>query len=136
MAFLLDQMRALGNLSRFVELIEAVDLAGPLNGPGQFTVFSPTDDAFDQAPQDILELHSATYDKQRSLALHHVTFGLYDELTLRQAQRVKNAGGNELKVGDDYAVLRISGALITSSYPDLENGALHLIERVLWPPLR
>ena len=132
MAYLLDHIRKIGELSRFSALIKDAGLDGPLNGPGQFTVFAPNDEAFTNAPQDILATHMMPGAKRR-LLLHHVVYGFFDESALRLVQSVTNADQKPLKIGDDYAVLRISGARIIKTDIKVDNGVLHVIERVLWP---
>ena len=132
MAYLLDHARKVPELSRIAALIKDAGLEGPLNGPGQFTLFAPNDEAFTNAPQDILA-SNLTADSRRRLLLHHLAYGFFDEAALRKTQSVSNANRGSLKVGDDYAVLRISGARIIKTDIKVDNGVLHIIERVLWP---
>ena len=49
-------------LSTLVEAVGAADLVDTLNGDGPFTVFAPTNDAFESVPADILEAVLADTD--------------------------------------------------------------------------
>lgn len=132
MANLFQHASEIAELKRFTALIKQVGLDVPLSGPGQFTVFAPNDQAFAKAPQDILAANLAP-PADKVLVMHHLAFGAFDESALRQHQMITSADRGILKVGDDYSVLRISGALIIKVDVRVDNGVLHIIDRVLWP---
>ncbi len=133
MAFLFDHAKTIADLTRFTALTKEVGLDGPLGGPGQFTLFAPNDEAFAKAPQDILANHLVDGAK-KLLVLHHLAFGAFDESALRSNMKVSTSARGTLSVGDDYSVLRISGAKIVKSDIKVDNGILHVIDRILWPP--
>src|SRR5476651_2029062 len=64
----------MGDVSTLVKAVEAADLVSTLQGPGPFTVFAPTNEAFAALPQGTLNdlLKPENKDKLRAILLYHV----------------------------------------------------------------
>jgi uncharacterized surface protein with fasciclin (FAS1) repeats len=135
MPFLLDIARESGQLNRFVELVEEAGLVTILNGPGQFTIFAPSDEAFAQAPEDILSQYTKMPFYIKKLIQHHLVIGELSDTDLCTQLSLSNVDGGELNIIDDYGITRISGARLTTANLAAENGILHIIDRALWPVL-
>ncbi|HET6522215.1 MAG TPA: fasciclin domain-containing protein, partial [Geminicoccaceae bacterium] len=75
-ADLVETMRADGRFGNLVRAIEAAELADALRGPGPFTVFAPTDEAFAARPEgERRDLLGGDPERLRTLLRHHVVEG-------------------------------------------------------------
>jgi len=125
--------------SRFDTLQAALDLTGlddVLDGDGPFTVFAPTDEAFKDLPDGVLD---ALLDNKKALTdilLYHVVSAEAFSDDLEDGQRIKTVVGRKVKVdiqkdGD----IEINDADVID--PDIEacNGVIHVIDKVLIPKI-
>ena len=137
-------------LTFLVEAVIYADLAATLSGPGPFTVFAPTDQAFKDLgvalnvplnqPSDIRKLPKATV---QAVLLNHALGGVQgDRFTseLPEGTTVASAGGAPVTFGAfTNGVLTVKGAKNTIPanmvIPDVQctNGVVHVIDRVLLP---
>ncbi|MGB1286853.1 MAG: fasciclin domain-containing protein [Aggregatilineales bacterium] len=122
------------NVSILLAAIDAADLTGTLDG-GEFTVFAPTNEAFEAAlvamnmsAEDML----ADTETLATILTYHVVEG---SLTPSESTSVVTVEGSEIaiEVGDDGIVLNGS-ATVTGSVTDVSNGVIHVIDAVLIPP--
>jgi uncharacterized surface protein with fasciclin (FAS1) repeats len=121
-------------LSTLVAAVKAAGLVDTLNGPGPFTIFAPSNDAFakiDKATLDKL-LADPKGDLTKILTLH-VVGGKMDADALVKAGMVKTVNGAEVKVtkaGDDYMV---NGAKVICGNVQTANATVMIIDTVLLP---
>ncbi|WP_298543254.1 fasciclin domain-containing protein [uncultured Aquimarina sp.] len=116
-------------LSTLVGVLQAAELVDTLNGDGPFTVFAPTNDAFnalDAVPEG---------DALTEVLLYHVAAGKFTAEDLLAGQTVTTVQG------DEVTIEMINGEVflnrnIKVSIADIEasNGIIHVIEGVLLPP--
>ena len=66
---------AAGNFQTLVAAVQAAGLAETLSGPGPFTVFAPTDEAFAKLPEGTIEALLADTEKLGSILTYHVVPG-------------------------------------------------------------
>ena len=123
-----------GNFTYFVTALETVDLADTLSS-GSYTVFAPTDDAF----QAMLEMYNiegrdllADTEMLTDILTYHVVSG--EVLSADLGGSLETLGGESVVVREDDGVITVNGASIVT--PDLQasNGVLHVIDTVLLPP--
>jgi transforming growth factor-beta-induced protein len=117
-------------------LIKA-DLDGVLDGSGSFTVFAPTDDAFEQA--GITNLDNLSAEDLRPILLNHVVAGTILSTDLQAGDNYvssENATGpNETKLslyinnGDQVVVN--NNATVTTPNLMASNGVIHVIDNVI-----
>lgn len=124
-----------GDFTTLLAAVEAADLGDTLSGPGPFTVFAPTDDAFAKIPSD--DLNAILEDKEllTSILTYHVVSGevpAADVVTLDSATTVQ---------GEDVSIEVVEGDVILNGYAtvtatdiDASNGIIHVIDTVLLPP--
>src|ERR671910_1192355 len=76
-ADVLQQIKGLDEFSTFSEAIEATDVKNTLEGAGPFTVFAPTNDAFNQLPEGAVDelMKEENRDELEALLRHHVVEG-------------------------------------------------------------
>ncbi len=126
----IDTAIAAGNFETFVRLVEQADLADKLKSAGPYTLFAPTDAAFEALPPAALADPDAVYD----LLLYHVAPGSFTFDDLAALPTVESELGDPLEIGVDGAHMTINDASIVSADILATNGVLHAIDRVLAPP--
>lgn len=114
-------------------VIEA-NLAGTLSGPGPFTVFAPTDAAFEAIPAD--QLNALLADPSGELTqilLYHVVGGAVFAGDLSNGQVITTLQGSTAVISLTGGAF-INDAQITVTDLEAENGVVHVIDAVLLPP--
>lgn len=134
---IVDIASSLDDFTTLVSAVVAADLVDVLKSDGPFTVFAPTNAAFEQLPEGTLEslLQPENIDTLTRILTYHVVPGLYlaeDVVTLTNA---KTATANQQLVhfSFDGEVARIDGAAITSVDVLASNGVIHVIDSVIIP---
>ncbi|MFD1143148.1 fasciclin domain-containing protein [Larkinella insperata] len=109
-------------------------------GKGPYTVFAPTNEAFDKLPAGTLDglLQPAAKSKLVKLLSYHVVKGNYASDQLQDGQKLKTVTGGTLTVGKQGDAITITdeqGNSATVNRADLEatNGTIHSIDTVLMP---
>ncbi len=118
-----------------VTAVKAAGLVETLSGAGPFTVFAPTNAAFDKLPKGTVE-SLLTPEKKADLTgilTYHVVAGNVKAADLKDGQMVKTLNGKELKVTIKDGKVMIDGALVTAADLAAGNGVVHVIDAVLLP---
>jgi uncharacterized surface protein with fasciclin (FAS1) repeats len=128
---------------QFSTLVTAVSAAGlveTLQGEGPFTVFAPTNAAFEKLPAGTVEslLEPANKDQLAGILTYHVVPGSVMSSDLSDGQKVKTVQGNELTVrisGGTVQLEDATGARSTVTKTDIKasNGVIHVIDTVVMP---
>ena len=135
------------DFSTLVAAVTAANLGETLSGEGPFTVFAPTNAAFDKLPDGTVEeLTTEDTETLSSILTYHVVPGNVDAATLTQAitdageggYTVETVGGGTLtaNVVDGNVVLTdAAGGTSTVTATDVaaSNGVIHVIDTVLMP---
>ena len=113
----------------------AAELAGPLSGEGPFTVFAPTDAAFDALPDGMLEmlLMDPTGDLADILT-YHVLAADVRAADLSDGQVATTLLGEDITVTINTDGIFINDAEVIVANILAENGVVHVIDAVLTPP--
>jgi len=119
---------------QFTALLGAVQAADPivletLSGKGQFTVFAPTDAAFEalNATVDLGGIDQATLT---TVLLYHVSRGSNDANAVLSKRQLRMLSGDFARINGD----RIDEARIIQTDIPASNGIIHVIDAVLLPP--
>ena len=122
-------------LSTLVKAVTAADLAPTLQGEGPFTVFAPTNDAFEALPQGTLDdlLAPAGKEQLTEILTFHVVEGEVMASDLSDGQIIKTVQGDELEVSIDGEEVKIGDATVVQADVDASNGVVHVIDTVLQP---
>jgi len=119
------------DFSIIVEAVIAAGLAETLDGDGPFTVFAPTNDAFANLPDGLLE--SLSPEQLEEILLYHV---LGDDITsgdLDSEQTVESLSGEALYITANDGVSVNGNASVITADVDASNGTIHAIDEVLIP---
>ncbi|MEM9610094.1 MAG: fasciclin domain-containing protein [Actinomycetota bacterium] len=114
--------------------VEARDLTATLSGEGPFTVFAPTDDAFEAAAA-ALGSDIEDPDLLDQILTFHVVPGALDAEAVIASDALETVQGEELSVevaGD--AVVVGGNSVVTETDIETSNGIIHVIDAVLVPP--
>ncbi len=117
-------------------VLEASGLAATLSGPGPFTVFAPTDQAFAALPTGTLEELLKPEHKETLVKLlnYHVIFGAVPSGDLKSGAMPTTAGSAvQVQVNGAKQVGIDSAKIILPDVP-ANNGLIHVIDRVILPP--
>jgi len=109
------------------------DLATTLSGDGPFTIFAPSDDAFDGLPAGALDLILANTEQLTDLLLNHVHSGNVLSTDLENGMGVPTLNNTELTVTIDGMTVMIDLATVTQADLIASNGVVHVIDKVLLP---
>jgi uncharacterized surface protein with fasciclin (FAS1) repeats len=130
-----------------VAAVKAAGLAETLEGPGPFTVFAPTNEAFDKLPKGTVEtlLKPENKDQLTAILTYHVVAGNLSSMDLMKMVKegngkatLKTVQGEDLtiaKKGKNLMVTDAKGdvAKITIANVNQSNGVIHVINTVLLP---
>lgn len=126
------------NSNEHTTLVAAVKQAGlveTLSGPGPYTVFAPTNAAFDQVRDNKLEnlMKAENKDKLTDVLTYHVVPGTYRAADLTDGQKLTTVEGKELKVKVKDGMVWVDDAQVTTADVVSNNGVTHVIDKVLMP---
>ena len=128
---------AAGNssFSTLVSAVKAADLVTTLSGAGPFTVFAPTNEAFDALPDGAVDnlMKPAGKEKLASVLKFHVVPGKLMAADLQDGQTLKTVAGEELTVKKMGDKVTINGAEVSQADLAASNGVIHVIDKVLMP---
>ncbi|MDP4826856.1 MAG: fasciclin domain-containing protein [Flavobacteriales bacterium] len=113
----------------------AAELDDDLSGAGPFTVFAPTDAAFNMLPAGTVDalLLDPTGDLANIL-LYHVVSGTALSTDLSDGQMIATLLGPDVTVSIMGGTVMINGATVTVANVAATNGVVHVIDMVLLPP--
>ncbi|CAN5239088.1 fasciclin domain-containing protein [soil metagenome] len=122
-------------LSTLVAAIGAAGLAETLEGDGPFTVFAPTNEAFDALPEGVLDslLMPENRDQLVEILTYHVVSGKVMAGDLSDGMTAETVHGSEVSISvSDYGV-RVDEASVTQADVEATNGVVHIIDAVILP---
>jgi transforming growth factor-beta-induced protein len=135
---------ATADLSTLVKALQAARLTDTLSGPGPFTVFAPTDLAFDKLPAATLSIlfQPINIRKLQDLLLYHVVSGTLRAADFGPRQNVTTVNGDQVLVVTNqsapapYGRLQVfvNQAQVQAADVMCTNGLVHIINSVLIPP--
>ncbi len=146
-ATIVTNASAAPNLTTLVTAVKAAGLVDTLSGPGPFTVFAPTNDAFAKLPAGTVDTLTQPDNKATltKILTYHVVSGTYGAKKLMK-QIKKNNGtlqlntvqGEPLTLSMDGNMIKITDAkggtaMITTADVFQSNGVVHVIDTVLMP---
>jgi len=118
-----------------VAAVKAADLVDSLANPGPFTVFAPTNAAFDKLPKGTVEglLKADKIEDLKNILEYHVIVGTFKKENLQDGQVIGMANGVNITVTVKDGKTLINGeSQILASVP-ASNGIVHVMDTVLLP---
>jgi transforming growth factor-beta-induced protein len=126
---------AAGSFETLVAAVQAAGLVDTLRGPGPFTVFAPTDEAFAKLPNGTVETLLKPENKARLIAVltYHVVPGKVLAADVIKVTGATTVNGQRIDVKADPEGVRIDQAQVVSADVACSNGVIHVIDQVLLP---
>ena len=124
-----------GNFNTLVAAVKAAGLVDTLKGPGPFTVFAPTDEAFAKLPLGTLEslLKPENKAKLQSILTYHVVAGKVLAKDVVKLDSAKTVEGQSVTIKTLNGGVMVDGAHVTKTDIVASNGVIHVIDSVLLP---
>lgn len=118
-----------------VTAVKAAELVDALSNAGPFTVFAPTNEAFEKLPAGTVEglLTPEKKDALIDILQYHVSVGVYKAESFTDGQNLGQVNGGNIKIAMVEGKPLINGkAHIIASIP-AANGVIHVVDEVLLP---
>ncbi len=124
------------DFSTLVAAVKAAGLAETLQGEGPFTVFAPTNAAFEALPEGtVVELlKPENKEKLASILKYHVVSGKIMAADV-SPMKVETVGGPEATITMDGETVMLDGAKVIKTDVEASNGVIHVIDKVIMPPM-
>jgi len=119
-----------GNFSNLLTALDAASLTETLQ-MGSYTVFAPTDAAFEALPAGTLDGLLADTDALSNVLTYHVVQGEYSAAELEALSSIQTLQGEPIVITQGSVML--NGVMVSQSV-EAENGIIHIIDEVLLPP--
>ena len=118
-----------------VAAVKAAELVDTLTNAGPFTVFAPTNAAFDKLPAGTVEslLKPENKDKLSDILQYHVLVGGYREDMLTDGKSIGTAAGPAVKISVKDGKIVINGSATVIATVTASNGIVHVVDGVLLP---
>jgi len=125
------------NVTTLVAAVQAAGLVETLQGPGPFTVFAPTNDAFDKLPAGTVDslLKPENKSQLADILTYHVVAGRYTSADLKDGMTLTSVEGGTLVIGKDGDKITVNGtAMVETKDVISSNGVTFVIDSVLMKP--
>jgi uncharacterized surface protein with fasciclin (FAS1) repeats len=136
---IVDTAVGAGQFTTLVAAVQAAGLESTLRGAGPFTVFAPTDAAFAALPAGTVEdlLKPENKEKLTAILTYHVLPAeVMSSAVSGQTLEPATVQGSTVKVDGSMAgKVMVNDATVVSADVDASNGVIHVIDKVIMPPM-
>uniref|UniRef100_A0A672GDU6 Periostin, osteoblast specific factor a n=1 Tax=Salarias fasciatus TaxID=181472 RepID=A0A672GDU6_SALFA len=124
-----------GRFKIFLSLMETAGLDETLKQEGSYTIFAPTDDAFDGLNSDDFDLLKSDINALRTILLYHLSNGIFINGGLQGGvtNLLKTLQGNNLQVLSVNNSIHVNSVDVPDSDLMATNGVIHVVKNVLYP---
>lgn len=124
-----------GKFTTLVAAVKAAGLVDTLKGPGPFTVFAPTDEAFAKLPPGTLDslLKPENKAQLQSILTYHVVAGKVMAADVMKLTSAKTVEGQSVSIKTMNGGVMIDNAHVTKTDIVTSNGVIHVIDSVILP---
>jgi len=122
------------DLSTLVAAVKAADLVATLQSDGPFTVFAPTNQAFENLPDGTLDTLLKPENKQMlaDILTYHVVSGKVMSGDLEDGMQAETVQGSSVTINIGNAIT-VNGAKVVAADVEASNGVVHIIDSVIIP---
>jgi uncharacterized surface protein with fasciclin (FAS1) repeats len=132
MSNIVETAVAAGKFNTLVAAVKAAGLVETLSGPGPFTVFAPSDEAFSKLPEGTVENLLKDKEKLTAVLTYHVVAGKVMAADVVKLTSAKTVQGSSLSVNTENGVM-VDSAKVVQTDIVCDNGVIHVIDSVLMP---
>lgn len=124
------------DLSTLVTAVKAADLVETLQSDGPFTVFAPTNAAFEALPEGVLEMLLKPENKEAlvSVLTYHVVPGKVMSGDLEDGMMPATVQGSKAEIDINYGKVKVDNAEVIMADISASNGVVHVIDAIILPP--
>ena len=124
-----------GSFTILTKAVQAAGLTSNLTGEGPYTVFAPTDDAFNALPTGTVDnlLKPENKTKLVQLLSYHVVPGRITSSQLKSGN-VKTVAGSNVAVSVSASGVTVNKAKVVQADIPASNGVVHVVDKVILPP--
>jgi len=132
---IVDTAVAAGDFKTLAAALQAAGLVDTLKGPGPFTVFAPTDEAFAKLPAGTVDnlLKPENHDKLVAILTYHVVPGKIMAKDVVKLNDAKTVNGKEIKIMTEGGKVMVDNANVVKTDIACSNGIIHVIDSVILP---
>jgi transforming growth factor-beta-induced protein len=132
---IVDTAIAAGSFKTLAAALTAADLVGTLKGPGPFTVFAPTDEAFRRLPAGTLDdlLKPVNKSKLQGILTYHVVSGKVMAADVVKLKSATTVNGQTATIMVKDGTVMVDNAKVTKTDILCTNGVIHVIDAVILP---
>lgn len=132
---IVDTAVAAGNFTTLAKALAAAGLVDTLKGPGPFTVFAPTDEAFAKLPAGTVDELLKPENKEKLVAIltYHVVPGKVLAKDVVQMNDAKTVNGKSVKIMAQGGKVMVDNASVVKTDILCSNGVIHVIDSVILP---
>ena len=119
-----------------VAALKQADYVTELSNAGPFTVFAPSNAAFDKLPKGTVDdlMKPENKDKLRDILEYHVAVGVYKQDFIKDGQTINEANLKNITINiKDGKMVVNNSANVIATIP-ASNGIIYVIDQVLLPP--
>lgn len=129
----LENMMLANSLTTLVAGLRGAGLEATLNGNGPFTVFAPTNAAFEKLSTTTTTslFKPANKAQLKALLENHVVSGAYNAADLKDGMKLRTVGGKTLTVQVRGSVVTVGGASVEVTDGQSQNGVIHTLTAVI-----
>jgi len=131
---IVDTAVAAGSFKTLAKLLGDAELVGVMKGPGPYTVFAPTDEAFAKVPKDVLDGLAKDKAKLQEVLKYHVLTSKWTTDDFKLVKQTGTAQGKPVSFVVSAGGVTVNGAKVVKPNVDCSNGMIHVIDAVLLPP--
>ncbi len=121
-----------GNFETLVTAVQTAGLVETLSSEGPFTVFAPTDEAFEKLGADTIKSLLEDKEKLTDILIYHVVSGKVMAEDVTQLKFAKTVQGSDLAISTDHGVM-VNKSNVVKTDIETSNGVIHVIDSVLIP---
>jgi uncharacterized surface protein with fasciclin (FAS1) repeats len=130
---IVETATAAGSFNTFVAALKTAGLTAKLEGKGPFTIFAPTDAAFDKLPKRKLDALLNNPTQLRAVLGNHVVAGDLTSAQVAKLTSAKTIDGKTLRIAVKAGRTFVGTAQVTNADITATNGVVHAIDTVLLP---
>lgn len=130
-----EHLIADGRFKIFLALMETAGLTDLLKQEGSYTIFAPTDEAFDGLSREDFALLKSDVNALRIILLYHFSNGIFINGGLEGGvtNLLKTLQGNNLQVMSVNNSIHVNSVDVPNSDLMATNGVIHVVKNVLYP---
>ncbi len=128
-----DLLESEPSFSLFMAALDSAGLAETLREPGPYTIFAPTDAAFEAVSGLMSQTDVASRDSLRGILLYHVVMDVVEAPEGGDTLAVTSMQGDDLSLTSENGALVVNGVRVVEQDIQAENGRIHVVEQVLRP---